>query len=95
MWIFLLSFFFFLLYFTLFLVNFGGLSLPCHLLCCLLLFVCLFSFFFVVVVVVCFSFFFLQGFSGFFLPSWIFWGFFVSLIALGTTSLRLVMSLWG
>ena len=36
MWIFLLFFF---KYFNLFFVNFGGLSLPCHLLCCLLLFV--------------------------------------------------------
>ena len=67
---FLLSFVF-LLYFTLFFfffVNFGGLSLPCHLLCCLLLFI---------------YFFYLHGFSGFF--------FFVSLIALGTSSLRLIV----
>ena len=49
-----------------FFVNFGGLSLPCPLLCCLL-FVCLF-FVVVVVVVVCFSsFFFLHGFSVFYL----------------------------
>ena len=56
---FLLSFVFvclfvFLLYFALFFVNFGGLSLPCHLLCCLLLFV--YSLFFI---------FYLHGFSGF------------------------------
>ena len=55
-----------------FFVNFGGLSLPCHLLCCLLLFVYFFYQFF---------FFYLHGFSG---------GV-VSLIALGTSSLRLVM----
>ena len=47
----------FLLYFTLFFVNLGGLSLPCHLLCCLLLFIfCCYLFFF----------FFLHGFSVFF-----------------------------
>ena len=34
---------FFLLYFALFFVGFGGLGLPCHLLCCLLLF---FNFFY-------------------------------------------------
>ena len=49
---------FFLLYFTLFFfVNFGGLSLPCHLLCCLLLFVFFFLFIHL--------FFYLHGFSGF------------------------------
>ena len=71
-WVFLFVCFF-LLYFALFFVNFGGLSLPCHLLCCLLLFVYFFYLFI-------------------FLPSWIFWGlFFVSLIALGTSSLRLIV----
>ena len=65
----------FLLYFTLFFVNFWGLSLPCHSLCCLLFVFLLFVFLF--------------------FPSWIFWGFFVSLIALGTFSLRLVMSPLG
>ena len=37
--------FFFLLYFALFFVGFGGLGLPCHLLCCLLLFVYFILFF--------------------------------------------------
>ena len=36
---------FFLLYFALFFVGFGGLGLPCHLLCCLLLFVYFILFF--------------------------------------------------
>ena len=76
-------FFVFLLYFALFFVNFGGLGLPCHLLCCLLLFV--YSFFFKFIFIL-FLFYF------FFLPSWIFWVyFFVSLTALGTSSLRLIV----
>ena len=83
-----------MLFFTLFyfLLILGGLSLPCHLLCCLLLFF------------VCLGFFCLFFFS--FFPSWIFCffifmdflGFFfflVILIALGTSSLRLVMSPLG
>ena len=53
---------FFLLDFTLFFVNFGGLSLPCHLLCSLLLFVVVF---FLLLFVFIF-YFFLHGFSGFF-----------------------------
>ena len=58
---FLLSFvflfvWFFLLYFALFFVGFGGLGLPCHLLCCYCyLFIYLFYLFF----------FYLHGFSGF------------------------------
>ena len=51
-------FFVFLLYFALFFVGFGGLGLPCHLLCCLLLFVYFFKFIFILYF--------------FFLPSWIF-----------------------
>ena len=54
---FLFGFFFFSLYFALFFINFGGLSLPCHLLCCLLLFV---YFFYLSI-----YFFYLHGFSGF------------------------------
>ncbi len=45
-----------------FFVNFGGLSLPCHLHCCLLLFVLFFGGF--------------LGFFTTFFPSLIFWGFF-------------------
>ena len=52
---------FILLYFALFFVGFGGLGLPCHLLCCLLLFVFLFF-----LIYFFFNFFFyLHGFSGF------------------------------
>ena len=40
-----LGFFFFCYTLPCFLVNLGGLSLPCHLLCCLLLFVYLFFLF--------------------------------------------------
>ena len=75
---FFVFFLFFLLYFALFFVNFGGLSLPCHLLvlyCYLFIFLNLFFFFY------------LHGFSGFI--------FFVSLIALGTSSLRLIVFLVG
>ena len=71
---------FFLLYFALFFVGFGGLGLPCHLLCCLLLFVYfflnLFLFYFH------FIFFTFMDFLGLF---------FVSLTALGTSSLRLIV----
>ena len=64
---FLLSFiFFFLLYFALFFVGFGGLGLPCHLLCCLLLFVySFFKFIFILFYFFIFFFFYLHGFSGF------------------------------
>ena len=59
--------FFFLLYFALFFVGFGGLGLPCHLLCCLLLFV--YSFFIFIFIlfffIFIFIFFYLHGFSGF------------------------------
>ena len=72
---------------------FLGLSLPYHLLCYLFFFLFLF---------VCLFFF--HGFSAFFLPSWIICSFFIflfflfkkkSLIALGTSSLHLVMSPLG
>ena len=69
---------FFLLYFALFFVGFGELGLPCHLLCCLLLFVYFFYLF-----IFFLNFFYLHGFSGFI--------FLVSLIALGTSSLRLIV----
>ena len=52
---------FFLLYFALFFVGFGGLGLPCHLLCCLLLFVYFFKNLFLFYL----FFFYLHGFSGF------------------------------
>ena len=79
---FLLSFVcFFLLNFASFFVGFGELGLLCHLLCCLLLFVYfLFIFYFLIYF---FYYFYLHGFSGFI--------FFVSLIALGTSSLRLIV----
>ena len=71
--------FFFLLYFTLFFVGFGGLGLPCHLLCCLLfVYFILFS-----LIYFCFTF---MDFLGLF---------FVSLTALGTSSLRLIVFPWG
>ena len=81
---FLLSFVFFVCLFlffyvirALFFVGFGGLGLPCHLLCCLLLFV--FCFFF-------------NSFLFFFFTFMDFLGlFFVSLTALGTSSLRLIV----
>ena len=75
---FFVSFFlFFLLYFALFFVGFGGLGLPCHLLCCLLLFV---YFFFNLFLFFIFFFFFFtfMDFLGLF---------FVSL----TSSLRLIV----
>ena len=57
---------FFLLYFALFFVGFGGLGLPCHLLCCLLLFVYFILFFFFNLIYFYFLFlFYLHGFSGF------------------------------
>ena len=57
---FFVIFFFFCYTLPCFFVNFGGLSLPCHLLCCLLLFVYFYLFIYLL----------------FFLPSWIFWVFF-------------------
>ena len=69
----------FLLYFALFFVGLGGLGLPCHLLCCFLLIVYLFIYF----IFIYLFFFYPHGFSGFI--------FFVSLIALGTSSLRLIV----
>ena len=66
--LFLLFVCFFLLYLPCFFVGFGGLGLPCHLLCCLLLFV--YSFFFLNLFLFylfffIFIFFYLHGFSGF------------------------------
>ena len=77
MWIFFVIFFCYTL--PCFFGNFGGLSLPCHLLCCLLLFIYLFYLF------IYLFFFYLHGFSVFF----------VSLIALGTSSLRRIVFLLG
>ena len=65
-------FFFFVIPYFVFFVNFGRLSLPCHLLCCLLLFVYFIYLFFT----------FMDFLGG--------WGV-VSLIALGTSSLRLIV----
>ena len=56
---------FFLLYFALFFVGFGGLGLPCHLLCCLLLFVYFILFFFNLIYFYFLFLFYLHGFSGF------------------------------
>ena len=90
---FLLSFIFvvclfFLLYLPCFFVGFGGLGLPCHLLCCLLLFV--YSFFLNLFLFYLFFFIFIfftfMDFLGLF---------FVSLTALGTSSLRLIVFPWG
>ena len=57
--------FFFLLYFALFFVGFGGLGLPCHLLCCLLLFIYFIIFFFNLIYFYFLFLFYLHGFSGF------------------------------
>ena len=57
--------FFFLLYFALFFVGFGGLGLPCHLLCCLMLFVYFILFFFNLIYFYFLFLFYLHGFSGF------------------------------
>ena len=62
---FVFLFVFFLLYFALFFVGFGGLSLPCHLLCCLLLFVYFILFFFNLIYFYFLFLFYLHGFSGF------------------------------
>ena len=56
---------FFLLYFALFFFGFGGLGLPCHLLCCLLLFVYFILFFFYLIYFYFLFLFYLHGFSGF------------------------------
>ena len=60
----LCGFFFVILFFVIlylvFFVNFGGLSLPCHLLCCLLLFVYFYLFIYLFIYL-----FYLHGFSGF------------------------------
>ena len=78
---------FFLLYFALFFVGFGELGLPCHLLCCLLLFVYFIFFFFnLIYFYFLFLFFTFMDFLGLF---------FVSLTALGTSSLRLIVFPWG
>ncbi len=61
--LFVCFFLFFLLYFALFFVGFGGLGLPCHLLCCLLLFVYFILFFFNLIYF--YFLFYLHGFSGF------------------------------
>ena len=71
---FLLSF---LLYFPLFFVNFGGLSLPCYLLCCLL-FVCFLLFVFLFFPSWIFCFFYLHRFSGVFCKFNCSWYFFTS-----------------
>ena len=81
---------FFLLYFALFFVGFGGLGLPCHLLVvnCYLFILFFFKFIFIFFFFFYFFFFFtFMDFLGLF---------FVSLTALGTSSLRLIVfPQWG
>ena len=61
---FFVCFFFFVILCLVF-VGFGGLGLPCHLLCCLLLFVYFILFFFNLIYFYFLFLFYLHGFSGF------------------------------